>query len=72
MGKVFVTKRQEGWAVITSNSQRAVKIHDTQECAINHGKEIAQNNSTQLIIQGKDNKFRTEYSYGNDPKNIPG
>lgn len=54
------------WAVKTENSQRAVKVTDTQYEAIERAKQIAQNNKSELLIHGKDGKIRDKNSYGTD------
>jgi len=70
MGKnVHVTKRDGGWAVKTENSERAVKITETQKEAIEIAREIAQNQKSELIIHGTDGQIREKNSYG--PDNYP-
>lgn len=67
MGKdVHIVPKDGRWAVETENSERAVKITDTQKEAIERGKQIAQNNQSELIIHGKDGKIREKNSFGND------
>jgi uncharacterized protein YdaT len=63
---VHVVPRQDKWAVETDNAERAVKITKTQQEAIEIGKQIAQNNNSELLIHGKDGKIREKNSYGND------
>lgn len=73
MGKnVHVTKRDNGWAVKTEKSEKAVKITSTQKEAIDLGRSIAKNNSSELIIHGRDNNIREKDSHGKDPSNIKG
>ena len=69
---VHVTKRENGWAVKTSGSEKAVKITSTQKEAIEVGKSIAKNQQSELIIHGTDGKFREKNSYGNDPQSTKG
>jgi len=67
MGKnVHVTKRDDGWAVKTENSERAVKITETQKEAIEIAREIAQNQKSEVVIHGTDGKIREKNSYGSD------
>lgn len=69
MGKnVHVVKSKNGddWSVKTENSQKAYKNVSTQKEAIKIGKNVATNNSSELIIHGKDGKIRGKDSYGND------
>ncbi len=69
---VHITKRENGWAVITEKSERAVKITTTQKEAIDLGRSIAKNNKSELIIHGRDNKIREKDSHGKDSPNIKG
>lgn len=69
---VHVTKRENGWAVKTAGSEKAVKITNTQKEGIELGKSIAQNQQSELVIHGADGKIREKNSYGNDPKSIKG
>ena len=74
MGKknVHVTKRHKGWAVVTENSERAVKITSTQKEAIKIGTAIAKNNKSEVVIHDRENKIREKNSHGNDPKSTKG
>lgn len=47
-------------------TKKMTSYHKTQKEAIEAGKAIAQNQKSELIIQGKDNKIREKNSYGND------
>lgn len=68
MGKnQYVTKRGSDWTVTGEGNSKATKLFDTQKAAIEHGREIAINQQSELRIQGKDSKFRESRSYGNDP-----
>jgi uncharacterized protein YdaT len=68
MGKnQWVVRHGDKWAVKGEGNERATKVTDTQKQAINVAKEIAQNQKSELIIQGRDGKIRSKDSYGNDP-----
>lgn len=43
------------------------KHFDNQAEAIEWGKQVAQNQKTELYIHGKDGKIREKNSYGKDP-----
>ena len=62
-----VVRHGDKWAVKGEGNKRATKVTDTQKQAINVAKEIAQNQKSELIIQGRDGKIRSKDSYGNDP-----
>lgn len=70
MGKnVHVTYRKGSneWSVKTEKSERAAALCDTKVEALKVGKEIAQNQKSELVIHGKDNKIQDKDSFGNDP-----
>ena len=67
MGKdQFVVKHGDGWAVKGSNNSRATKVTSIQGEAIGIARNIARNQHSEMRVQGKDGKFRTCNSYGND------
>ncbi|MFN3857310.1 MAG: DUF2188 domain-containing protein [Caulobacter sp.] len=63
----YVVRSGEGWAVRGEGNSRVTSRHDTQAAAIQHGREIAMNQGSELRIQGRDSRFREAWSYGNDP-----
>jgi uncharacterized protein YdaT len=68
MGKnQWVVRHGDKWAVKGEGNERATKVTDTQKQAVNVAKGIAQNQKSELIIQGRDGKIRSKDSYGNDP-----
>lgn len=48
-------------------NSRLTSSHDTQQEAIEHAREIARNQGSELIIHGEDGKIRERNSCGNDP-----
>jgi uncharacterized protein YdaT len=62
-----VVPHQDGWAVRGAGNSRATTIHDTQVEAINHAREIAQNQHSELFVHGRDGRIRERDSFGNDP-----
>lgn len=68
MGKnVYVVTYDDKWAVRLEGNSGVSKIFRTQAEAIEYGKRLAQINQSELLIQGRDSKFRDRRSYGNDP-----
>jgi hypothetical protein len=63
----YIVRNGEGWAVRGEGNSRLTGRYDTQSEAIQHGRQIAQNQGSELRIQGQDAKFREAWSYGNDP-----
>lgn len=62
-----VTPRDGQWTVTGAGSERATRIVDTQQEAINIAREIARKQGTELIIHGQNGRIRERDSYGNDP-----
>lgn len=62
-----VTPRDGQWTVTGAGSERATRIVDTQQEAINIAREIARNQGTELIIHGQNGRIRERDSYGDDP-----
>ncbi len=56
-----------GWDVKRAGSDKASKHFKNQDEAIEWGKQVAQNQKTELYIHGKDGKIREKNSYGKDP-----
>jgi len=68
MGKnQWVSPHGKNWVVQPENGQRATKIFDNQKDAANYARNIAINQHSELIIQGKNGQIRSKDSYGNDP-----
>ena len=56
-----------GWDVKRGGGQRATSHHDTKKDAVDHGREVSRNQSTELRIHNKDGKISGSDSHGNDP-----
>ncbi|MFZ6051558.1 DUF2188 domain-containing protein [Halocola ammonii] len=65
--KQIVSPHPDGWSVKGYGNKRASKISKTQKEAINKAKKIAKKQSSEVLIKGKDGRFRESNSYGNDP-----
>ncbi len=63
----YVVRNGDKWGVRGEGNSRLTGSFDTQRQAIEHGRSIARNQSSELRIQGNDAKFREAWSYGNDP-----
>lgn len=55
------------WAVKGAGNQRATSMHDTQQQAIDAGREIARKHQSELVIHRPDGRIRDKDSHGNDP-----
>lgn len=69
---IYVVRKEEHWATRTEGSSKPGEVYDTQKEAINAGKVQAIKTNSELIIQGRDGKFREKTSYGNDPRQTKG
>lgn len=68
MGKnQHVVRREDGWAVVGAGNLKATIILPTQREAIERAREIAINQQSEVVIHGRDGRFRDRNSYGNDP-----
>ena len=64
---VHVTPRDDGWAVIRDNAQRASSVHSTQAEAEVVGRATARREQVEFVLHGRDGQIRERDSYGNDP-----
>lgn len=70
---VVKNHRTDEWQLKQDGAQRSSGNFRTQNEAIARGREIAQNRQEELSIhRGDNNRIREAWSYGNDPRNIPG
>jgi len=68
MGKnQHVVRRGNQWGVRGEGNQRITSLHDTQQEAIDAGREIARNQQSELLIHGRDGRIRERDSEGHDP-----
>ncbi len=56
-----------GWQVKAAGASKATVITNTQKEAINIGRQIAMNQSSELFIHNKQGQIRERNSYFNDP-----
>lgn len=67
MGKnVFISPNGDRWSVQTVGSEKPYRVAETQKEAIRIGRDLAINNKSELIIQGRDGRIREKNTYGND------
>lgn len=63
----YVVRHGNGWGVRGEGNSRLTAQFGTQGEAIQRGRQIAQNQHSELRIQGQNGQFREAWSYGNDP-----
>ena len=69
---VVKNRQTNEWQLKQDGAHRSSGNFATQREAIQRGRQIAQNQQEELSIHGEDGKIREAWSYGNDPRNIPG
>ena len=62
-----VVPTEGGWGVRGAGNQKLTSTHDTQAAAIERAREIAINQSSEMIIHRPNGQIRDRNSYGNDP-----
>ena len=62
-----VPNPEGGWDVQRSGSQRSSGHFDKKNDAVDRGREISQNQKTELVIHRKDGTIQQSDSHGNDP-----
>ena len=64
----WVSPRNNGkWGVHGESNSRDTNVFDTQAEAIARAREIAINQQSEVIVQGRNGRIRSKDSYGNDP-----
>jgi hypothetical protein len=73
MGKnQHVVPHGDQWAVKGAGNEKATIVCNTQQECIMRGREIAQNQGSELFVHNKIGQIRERNSYGNDPRNVRG
>ncbi len=67
-----VVPHEGDWAVKGAGNGKATVVVPTQQEAINIGRQISQNQNSELFIHNRQGQIRERDSHGHDPKNIKG
>jgi Uncharacterized protein conserved in bacteria (DUF2188) len=70
MSDVHVVPNGDGWPLEVDGQER--DTFDTQDEALQEGRQLAEDQNGELVIHGEDGQIREKDSHGNDPRNIPG
>ena len=62
-----IVPHADGWAVRGAGASRATETFDRKSDAIDRGREIAQNQRSELVIHGRDGQIQSKDSHGYDP-----
>ena len=61
------------WKVRQASSGEYEVLVDDKDNAVAHAKELAkQQEPSQVVVHNRDGKISDEFTYGDDPRNIPG
>ncbi len=61
-----------GWKVHHPENERASRVFDTKQDAVDWGRQHSKNEHTEFIVQKGDGEIQFKDSHGNDPRNIKG
>jgi hypothetical protein len=62
----------DGWKVAAEGRELEV-VRDNKDDALSEAKRLAKENElAQVIVHGQDGKIQEEFTYGDDPRSIPG
>lgn len=68
MGKnQHVVPHNGNWGVKGAGNKKVTEVTSTQAQAIDRAKSIAKNQSSEVVIHGRNGQIRDKDSYGNDP-----
>ena len=59
-----IVPHADGWAVRGAGASRATETFDRKSDAIDRGREIAQNQRSELVIHGRDGQIHERSTFG--------
>jgi hypothetical protein len=62
-----VPNQDVGWEVKKAGAERASEHSETNQEAVEKGRQLSQNQVPELVILSKDGKIKKKDSHGNDP-----
>ena len=68
----IVPGKQGGWNVKDGNGNKASAHFDTNQQAVDKGRQISRNKGSEFFIHGRNGKIQTRDSHGNDPRRTKG
>jgi hypothetical protein len=69
---VTVAPHEEGWSVTRQGNERASRVTDTKQEAVEIARDYAKQENSELVIKGADGKIQSKDSHGHDPKKSKG
>jgi hypothetical protein len=68
-----VSPNVNGWEIRQEGSDVTEFLVDDKDNALNHARELARaNEPSQVVVHTQDGRFETEWTYGDDPRDVPG
>ena len=68
-----VVPNANSWEVKREGSSETAVLVDNKDNAVSHAKDLAKQETLgQVIVHTRDGKIAEEFTYGDDPRNIPG
>lgn len=64
---VHIVRRGDQWGTLREGGQRATQVFDTQQQAIDAGRQMVRQGQGELLIHGENGRIRARDSHGNDP-----
>lgn len=64
---VHIVRRGDQWGALREGGERASRLFDTQQQAIDAGRQMATQGQGELLIHGENGRIRARDSHGNDP-----
>jgi len=65
---LWVSRRDENWAVKREGGERAIRLFDTQQRAFEFARDIARQAGGEVIVKNTGGEIREKNTYGkNDP-----
>lgn len=64
---IHIVRRSDQWGVLREGGDRASRLFDTQQHAIDAGRQMAKQGRGELLIHGENGRIRARDSHGNDP-----
>lgn len=70
--RFYVVHQGDAWRIKHANEY--IGPYETQTAAIDKAVHLAKTSGqdAQVLVQGEDNQFRTEWTYGHDPRRTKG
>ena len=69
---IWVVRHGDNWAVKREGREEQLGVHETQALAMSAGRQVAQAEGVELIVQGVDGQIREKSSHGTDSRSTPG